>query len=165
MKTLVLNSDYQALAVCSAQRGFSLVYAEKADLVEDYSGQFFRTVRDKYAVPSVIRLRSYVKKPHRKVPLTRNNLYLRDGSACVYCNSRSNLTIDHVKPKCDGGSDDWSNLVTACRSCNKRKGGRTPEAAGMKFVHGKGPFKPSFLYFLMCRGEGSPAEWDKYISY
>jgi 5-methylcytosine-specific restriction endonuclease McrA len=26
---------------------------------------------------------------------------------------------------------DEDNLVTACRPCNKRKGGKTPEQAGM----------------------------------
>ena len=41
---------------------------------------------------------------------------------CVYCGSDSNLTLDHVKPRCRGGRNDASNLVAACRSCNRSKG-------------------------------------------
>lgn len=46
---------------------------------------------------------------------------------CVYCGSRADLTRDHVVPKSRGGSDDPSNIVVACRTCNCSKGDRTPE--------------------------------------
>lgn len=55
----------------------------------------------------------------------------RDGWACRYCGSSGPLTIDHVVPRCQGGDDEPNNLVVACRACNCRKGGRTPEQAGM----------------------------------
>lgn len=55
----------------------------------------------------------------------------RDGAACRYCGSERNLSIDHVVPRIQGGSNELENLVVACRSCNSRKGGRTPEQAGM----------------------------------
>jgi hypothetical protein len=57
-------------------------------------------------------------------------VHQRDGR-CRYCGSLERLTIDHVIPRCQGGRDDESNLVVACRSCNSRKGGRTPSQAGM----------------------------------
>jgi hypothetical protein len=41
---------------------------------------------------------------------------------CVYCNSPDHLTLDHVRPRCRGGRSDASNLVAACRSCNRSKG-------------------------------------------
>jgi hypothetical protein len=44
------------------------------------------------------------------------------GDRCAYCGSNHDLTLDHVKPKVRGGRDDASNLVPACRICNRSKG-------------------------------------------
>lgn len=57
----------------------------------------------------------------------------RQNRKCAYCGERGD-TKDHVVPKSRGGSDDPSNLVWACRSCNSRKGARTPEEAGMSIL-------------------------------
>lgn len=59
------------------------------------------------------------------------SVYERDGDACRYCGSSDELTIDHVIPRSRGGTDHEHNLVVCCRPCNSRKGGRTPEQAGM----------------------------------
>lgn len=59
----------------------------------------------------------------------------RDGGACVYCGARKYLSLDHLIAVSRGGSGDESNLVTACRSCNSRKGARTPDEAGMSFLN------------------------------
>jgi hypothetical protein len=58
-------------------------------------------------------------------------VFERDGEVCRYCGRTENLSVDHVVPRCQGGGDQLENLVVACRSCNSRKGGRTPEQAGM----------------------------------
>lgn len=42
------------------------------------------------------------------------------------------LDLEHIVPRSKGGEDSWTNLVTACKSCNNCKADRTPEAAGMK---------------------------------
>ena len=53
----------------------------------------------------------------------REALYERDGRACVYCQSPNRgLTLDHLRPRCKGGSNKSSNLVTACRTCNSVRG-------------------------------------------
>lgn len=65
-------------------------------------------------------------------------VYCRDGHACRYCGSGDDLTVDHVVPRCRGGSDRLENLVVACRSCNSRKGGRTPAQAGMALLPAPG---------------------------
>lgn len=50
------------------------------------------------------------------------------GSVCFYCGTNlDSPTLDHVIPRCQGGSDDPINLVPACKSCNSSKGGRTPD--------------------------------------
>jgi 5-methylcytosine-specific restriction endonuclease McrA len=43
---------------------------------------------------------------------------------CAYCGSTENLTLDHVKPKVQGGRDVSHNVVAACRKCNQEKGSR-----------------------------------------
>lgn len=61
------------------------------------------------------------------------SVHAADGG-CVYCGSSEDLTLDHILPLRLGGTNDDNNLASACRSCNSRKRGRTPEAAGMRFV-------------------------------
>ena len=48
----------------------------------------------------------------------------RDGWRCTVCDSDEDLTVDHVIPQRYGGSNQWSNLRTLCRSCNCSKGAR-----------------------------------------
>lgn len=61
---------------------------------------------------------------------------LRDGRFCRYCgvDCGEQITIDHVTPRCQGGGDDVANLVVACKACNSRKGGRTPNQAAMSLL-------------------------------
>lgn len=54
----------------------------------------------------------------------------KHGARCFYCGSSVDLTLDHVLPRIQGGSDEARNLVPACRRCNSAKGGRTPEEWG-----------------------------------
>lgn len=104
-------------------------------------------------IPSIIA----VKRHHsnnlwlrRIPPLTNNSLFTRDANLCMYCGHESpgkDLTRDHVLPVSKGGKDFWSNVVTACHSCNTRKGGRTPEEAGMKLV--AIPYVPDWAEYLV----------------
>ena len=80
----------------------------------------------------MIRLVYMIKRPRPRVRLTRREIFMRDHHACQYCGIRTrDLTLDHVVPRHRGGRHTWDNLVSACRSCNHRKGGRTPEEARM----------------------------------
>lgn len=49
---------------------------------------------------------------------------------CRYCGSRTNLTLDHVKPVSKGGKFTWDNMVTACMSCNGKKGDNSLKQLG-----------------------------------
>lgn len=95
------------------------------------------TVRDRVAsirerrgestpVPGAIRTANY---------RLRMRVFERDNHTCRYCGAadypRDWLVAEHVDPK---GATDETNLVTACRPCNKRKGDRTPEQAGMPLL-------------------------------
>ena len=143
---LVLNQNYEAISICTVRRAFLLVFLKKAEMIDALDGEYFRSSLQVFEIPSIIRLKNYVKVPHRKVALSRTNIFKRDGERCVYCGTTKDLTIDHVIPRSKGGTESWENLVTACHSCNSKKGNRTPEEAGMTML--SKPFKPSYIFFM-----------------
>jgi 5-methylcytosine-specific restriction endonuclease McrA len=100
-------------------------------------------VGGKLRIPRVLHLLRYDRAPRVGVRLTRRNLMLRDGYQCQYCGRRPGvreLNVDHVMPRSRGGHDTWDNLVISCRTCNLRKGKRTPDEASMSLL--RPPRKP-----------------------
>ena len=133
-RALVLNQNYEPLNVCLGRRAFVLVHNGKAEVLEAAS-ESIRGVDSLYTMPSVIRLHQPVRRPQPRVRLTRREVFVRDGQRCQYCGVGGHeLTLDHVVPRHRGGTHEWENLVTACRSCNHRKGGRTPREARMRLL-------------------------------
>jgi len=51
----------------------------------------------------------------------RTSVYEADNFECVYCGSKEFLSLDHKTSELTGGTHDFDNLVTACRSCNGAK--------------------------------------------
>lgn len=83
-------------------------------------------------------------------PLSNRELFHRDRHLCAYCGntfSGLHLTRDHILPLSQGGRNNWMNVVAACRSCNQRKGGRTPEEARMELLYT--PYVPNKAEFLI----------------
>ena len=65
------------------------------------------------AVPSVVRLRRFVRVPYRwNTPLNRRSVFARDGHRCQYCNGPAE-SIDHVVPRSRGGGHPWDNVVAS----------------------------------------------------
>jgi 5-methylcytosine-specific restriction endonuclease McrA len=103
---------------------------------------------------------------------TGTHSYIANGLSvhnCQYCGNRfpdDDLTFDHVVPECRGGKTWWTNIVTACGSCNSRKDDRTPEEAGMPLL--RKPKKPSWLpgvlALLVHKGE-VPTQWADWIDW
>jgi 5-methylcytosine-specific restriction endonuclease McrA len=105
--------------------------------------EWIHTVRFQIAVPRIIRLLGYDKLPRQDVKFNRRNIYARDSSRCQYCGRKyptTELSLDHVVPKSQGGKSSWTNIVCCCIKCNVRKGGRTPEQAHMHLI--AKPVKP-----------------------
>ncbi len=161
-KVLILNADYRALSVCSVYKAFILVYLDKAVIVERVKGHHLRTVSATYDVPSVIRLHGYVSVPYKGVMLSRQNVFKRDSHRCVYCGSQHNLTLDHVLPRSRGGNASWTNLVTACKYCNAKKGDNLPEEVGMTLPYK--PYKPSFVLFMRDSHAGYEESWKPFLN-
>lgn len=67
----------------------------------------------------------------------RFEIFRRDNHACRYCGAmapEAKLTVDHVIPSATGGSDEPSNLVTACADCNGGKTSITPDSPHVQDV-------------------------------
>jgi 5-methylcytosine-specific restriction endonuclease McrA len=60
--------------------------------------------------------------------------------------SQNSITIDHVKPRCRGGTTVWENVVAACHPCNREKADKTPQEAGLNLL--KPPRRPSWIDLL-----------------
>jgi len=149
-RALLLNASFQPLQVISWQKAIQLFFSGKVEIVEN-SGEVVRSVSITIPIPRVIRLIKFVPLKSRKniVRFNRNNVFMRDHHSCQYCGHKppvSQLTLDHVKPVVKGGKKSWENIVTACRPCNLKKGGRTPEEAGMRLKHP--PREPIWLPFM-----------------
>ena len=161
-QVLVLNASYEPLNITTWRRALVMVLKGKAEGLEHDSS---RWIRGDTMLPTVIRLRQYVRVPYKQLPLTRRNLFHRDGHRCQYCGSSADqLSIDHVVPRSRGGLDTWENVTTACLPCNVRKGNRTPREAGMPLM-GK-PHRPlGSLRFEAARqiSAGRHGEWAKYV--
>ena len=160
-RALVLNATYEPLSVVSARRAVVLVVRQKADLVHA-NGGYFSSERLRVPIPSVIRLRRYVRVPYRRrVPLSRRAVFARDEFACQYCGSGAE-NLDHVFPRARGGSHTWENVVAACRACNTKKGDRTPNEAGFELR--SSPRAPREQGWLLI-GLGGPPDpiWHPYL--
>jgi 5-methylcytosine-specific restriction endonuclease McrA len=166
---LVLNKLFMAVHIISVRRAFVLLCKDLAEVVSledgqfatynfatwrevsEYRAKFFRQEDDDWVrtptseiqVPRVIRLLSYDKLPRQTVKFNRRNIFARDNNQCQYCGKRfptTELSLDHVVPRSQGGHSTWDNIVCACVNCNVRKGGRTPREAHMTLI--RKPEKP-----------------------
>ncbi|PSO53708.1 MAG: HNH endonuclease [Cyanobacteria bacterium QH_8_48_120] len=160
-KVLVLNASYEPLNLTSWRRAAILLLKGKAEQLE-HNGLY---IYAEFPLPTVIRLRYYVRVPYKEIPLTRRNILERDSHTCQYCDYRGEqLTLDHVVPRSRGGKDHWDNLVSACVRCNVKKGSRTPKEAQMLLK--RQPRRPySSLHFELARhlqGDRNQ-EWKKYV--
>ncbi len=179
---LVLNRQFQPVQVTTVKRAVVLLYCGAAQAL-DGDGELYdfevwrslppRSDDDPISVvggalraPRVVHLKRYERMPRVSIRLTRRNLMFRDAHECQYCGRRPalrDLNIDHVLPRSRGGGDTWENLVTACRSCNLRKGWKTPEEANMRLA--RPPFRPRWsmaAQLLLGAGERFK-EWDAFL--
>jgi 5-methylcytosine-specific restriction endonuclease McrA len=163
-RVLVLNRSYLPVHVTSVKRAFALLYQGIAKAVDEQYRTFdFESWRELsiemhherlgivggfIRVPRVLLLVAYERVPKRHVRFSRFNIFARDNNTCQYCGkrfARTDLNLDHVKPRSQGGVSTWDNIVCSCHSCNRRKGGRTPEQAGMMLV--RRPRRPEWTPF------------------
>ena len=160
-QVLVLNQSYEPINICSVRRAIILVFRGKAQIVEK-SAQELHSVRNRYPVPSVVRLFLYIRIPHKQMVLSKRNIVKRDGHQCQYCGSRhGTMTVDHIVPRTLGGGETWENLVCACARCNNVKGNRSFEQAEMNLI--RRPHRPNHVTFIRIMVGVPDQRWKPYL--
>ncbi len=152
VRCLALNASFEPLTMVPTRRALRLVIEGKAEIVEADGGEPIRSARLEMPRPAIIRLVRFVHVPRRfRRQVTNTFLFARDHYTCQYCarnqhqfRTRECLTRDHVIPLSRGGTNAWQNVVTACSSCNTRKGSRLPAEIGMAPLHP--PMEPHFVH-------------------
>ena len=180
---LVLNRSYFPVHVTSVRRAFCLLYRGVAKVVDEQYRTFdfqswaalsvavqeeegINTVEKIIRVPRVILLTGYDRLPKREVRFSRMNIMIRDNFTCQYCGKhfkKSEMNLDHILPRSQGGKTTWENVVSSCHNCNHKKGGRSPQQAGIRLI--RPPFRPKSFPFsqLMSRSNIYEA-WKPYLN-
>ncbi len=153
---ILLNGDYSYLCQIHWKRALCLQFSEKAKVLK-YSDRIIQGVGKVFRAPAVMVLIKVVRSVYRnRVPFSKRNVLARDRNRCVYCGCRQKgLTIDHVRPISRGGKTDFDNCVACCRSCNNKKGARTPREASMRLR--TRPYQPTINEFIRLRMKQSGA--------
>lgn len=162
LRALVLNASYEPLSVVSTRRAVVLVLRGRAVSVVERD-EVWASSHTMVAVPSVVRLKTYVKVPYRRsVPVTRRAVFGRDGHRCQYCGGPAE-SLDHVVPRSRGGDHTWDNVVACCRSCNVRKGDRLPSEVGLHLrSQPHAPRHHAWIY--ASAGYTLDPAWDPYLA-
>ncbi len=176
--TLLLNADGQPLSqvplsVVTWHDALRLQFLDKVNVLKVYEDWVVRSQKLEIHVPSIIMMKDHVKWT-RHLKYSRTNIFLRDDFTCQLqytyrCKQAegkaklSELTIDHVVPRADGGQTTWSNVCTACKDCNSEKG------SNRAIVPKKKPYKPSY-YEILAKRKTLPisirdAEWAYYLDW
>jgi len=139
MGCLALNASFEPLTILPVRRALRLIIDGKAEALEVDESRPYRSERESFPAPVVIRLVRFIHVPRRfRRQVTNTFLFARDSYRCQYCGRhrrelgyRESLTRDHILPISRGGDNTWLNVVTACSRCNLRKGNQTPDEAHM----------------------------------
>ena len=165
LRTLLLDATWRPVRILPWEQGLLLSHAEfrgRAQVIENYAARV-QSARREFIVPAVIALREFHGFHRFRVRWNGKALFKRDAYTCQYCSFRypgDQLTVDHVKPRAQGGRSLWENTVTACRPCNERKADRTPDQAGMPLLCQ--PKQPVSVGIARFAGP-TPPEWSSYL--
>lgn len=182
-RCLLLNADFTPLSIIDWQKAIIWHMRYQAnnkygiDIIDFYTDDYIAGVNNKrYPIPSVAKTKRYFRISHQSVNFSRKNIFIRDDYTCQYCNKKfdfNNLTYDHVIPKSiwdynTGSPTNWTNIVTACVECNRKKGNKTPKQANMKLK--EFPIAPTknikylpIAHHLFKIREDIPDEWRIYL--
>lgn len=182
-KCLLLNADYTPLGIISWKKAliWSIKYEQQdrlgIQIIDFYKNDYILGVNNKkYPIPAVAKTCRYFRINHHTVKFSRKNLFIRDNYSCQYCGKQSDnnsLTYDHVIPKSFwknniGSPTCWTNIVTACVQCNRKKGNRTPKQANMPLLNTPIVPQKNIKYLPVSHHldkikTDMPSEWSIYL--
>ena len=179
---LVLNKMWLPIRVIPAIRAITLVFAGKASAIDvrDWSAYSWEhwvkrdvsenpygvitTSQSDIEIPDIIVLSKYDKVFRKEVRLTKRNIKIRDENKCQYTGKtmkESEMDVDHITPRSQGGKNEWSNMVLCSKEINRTKANRTPEQAGLKLI--RKPVKPRSDKLLFDPKIKIRESWSKFI--
>lgn len=141
------NASYEQMFELDWKRAVILFITGKVSPYYDTEYLEIQTSSGIFKLPKQIVLKKYVNIPYRNPAPTRRNIMKRDNYTCQYCFvelDKCTPTIDHVLPRGRGGKHEWTNVVACCLKCNRKKGNRTPEEAGMPLIRKPKPLRFRF---------------------
>lgn len=164
-KALLLNASYEVLNFIPERKMFKLLVKDKVEVVSTWDDVIIWGDK-KIKQPSILRLKNHVRRNYFNSNFSRKALVKRDKSTCQYCGTKltaSQITIDHVLPRAQGGITSFVNCVVACQFCNNKKAAKTPEQAGMVLL--RKPTHPSFSaqYYVSDPEQFWHPEWDSFL--
>jgi len=182
-RCLLLNADFTPLSIIEWKKAviWHIKYEDNPkygiDIIDFYKNDYINGINNrKYPIPAVARTKRFFRQHKQNLIFSRKNIFVRDDYTCQYCGTKfepNNLTYDHVIPKSTWNDPNstptcWTNIVTACVACNRKKGNKTPKQANMPLINL--PIKPvkSLKYLPISHHlhkirEHIPAEWKIYL--
>ena len=158
---LVLNKYFLAIQVCTVREAICVLYKDHAKVVDDLYRTYawkewaFRSHEISRDQTELVKYTGEIRSPStfvyspqviyfpeceaespeiRSIKFSRKNVFARDNNTCQYCGQKfqkEELSMDHIIPRSKGGPSTYTNIVTACKPCNRYKDDRTPAEAGM----------------------------------
>jgi 5-methylcytosine-specific restriction endonuclease McrA len=182
-RCLVLNADCTPLGIIDWKKALTWYIKYENDdtqgieIIDFYKDDYICGVNNKkFPIPCIVKTAKYFRVNNQKVNFSRKNLFIRDNYTCQYCGEKkdlSKLTYDHVIPKSvfRGNSESpttWTNIVTACVECNRKKRNRTPKQANMPLQNlpvapNKSPKYLPITHMLLRIRSDIPLEWSVYL--
>jgi len=182
-KCLLLNADFSPLSIIDWEKAvvWNIKYEDNPkygiDIIDFYKNDYIAGVNNKkYPIPAVTKTKRFFRLNKQNITFSRKNIFVRDNYICQYCGNQfdnNSLTYDHVIPKSVWDHDSlsptcWTNIVTACVSCNRKKGNKTPKQANMPLknlpiVPTKGIKYLPIAHHLNKIKETMPDEWKLYL--
>jgi 5-methylcytosine-specific restriction endonuclease McrA len=164
-QTLVLGPDMRPVNVVPWHEAITMLWKNQVEVISEYDG-FARSTFLVIKIPAVVRLLRAFRRDKKPAKFSRINVYARDNYRCQYCGKKcatDDLTYDHVVPRSQGGRTEWTNIVSACVTCNGEKAGRTPAQAGMRLR--RKPVQPIGVPAVVVRisRESVPAAWRDFL--
>lgn len=164
-RTLLLTAWFFPIKIVRWEDAVKMIYEDLVDVVAEYDDTI-SSPSVTWQLPAVIRLRKATRATKQGVKFSRINVYTRDKFTCQYCGNRfpaRALSYDHVVPRSAGGGTSWSNIVTACKTCNAVKDDKTCDEAGMWPLNA--PRKPKSLPLTspVIDLEQAPEEWRPFL--
>lgn len=161
-QVLVVDNSYKPMKIINWEDAIVDILNNRFSVL-DYSDKFVHSAHDKWYLPEII-VSPRSMKIAKKVKFDYDAINPRDNYVCAYCGEKYNsrfMSVDHIIPQIKGGIDSWKNCISACKSCNNRKAGRTPEEAGMKLLYQ--PIEPKNTFELALYKMRIKEEWLPYM--